>query len=254
MPPRWLPADVRKGALTLLAVFAAAAAALPARADAAVTATDIRISSHAAFVRVAIDVTGGRVRHRDVFATDPSPFGDGRGRLSIEKPAIDTDAAPEHAFGVDASFVQGTNRIVLRLDADRRRFKYLGYDTRRTGRRLVVDLWRARPPGANAEFPTAPQGGCLTIDTFSVGPGTASAAGEEHGIFEHMFQVTLRNRAGRVVRTVGVSSVAGAWSRSFSYAVDVRQVGTLEAVDLSEKDGSLFCLAQVRVTLRPPPA
>jgi hypothetical protein len=123
---------VRKGALTFLAVLAAAAA-LPGRADAAVTATDIRISSHVAFVRVVIDFTGGRARHRDVFATDPRLFGDGRGRISIEKPAIDTDAAPEHAFGVDASFVQGANRIVLHLVADRHRFKYLGYDTARVG-------------------------------------------------------------------------------------------------------------------------
>ncbi|MET1010308.1 MAG: hypothetical protein ABWY96_09685 [Gaiellaceae bacterium] len=29
--------------------------------------------------------------------------------------------------------------------------------------------------------------------------------------------------------------------------------GTLEAVDFSEKDGSLVCIAQVRVTLKPPP-
>jgi hypothetical protein len=254
MRPRWFPGAVRKGALTLLAALAVFAAALPGRAEGAVTATDIRIGSHPAFVRVVIDFTGGRVRLRDVFATDPSPFGDGRARVAVDKPAIDTDAAPEHAFGVDARLVQGTNRIVLRLGADRRRFKYLAYDTRRTGRRLVVDLWRSRPPRPLAEFPTAPQGGCLTIDSFSVGPGTASAAGKEHGIFEHMFQVTLRNRAGRVVRTVGVSSVGGNWSRSFSYTVNVRQAGTLEAVDLSEKDGALACIAQVRVTLRPPPA
>lgn len=254
MRPRWFPAEVRKGALTLLAVLAASAAVLPGRAEGAVTATDIRIGSHSPFVRVVIDFTGGRVRDRDVFATDPSPFGDGRGRVAVDKPAIDTDAAPERAFGVDASLVQRTNRIVLRLGFDRHRFKYLAYDTRRTGQRLVVDLWRARPPRALAEFPTAPQGGCLTIDSFSVGPGTASAAGEEHGIFEHMFQVTLRNRAGRVVRTVGVSSVGGNWARSFSYTVGIRQAGTLEAVDLSEKDGSLVCIAQVRVTLRPPPA
>jgi hypothetical protein len=58
----------------------------------------------------------------------------------------------------------------------------------------------------------------------------------------------VRKRALTLLAVLG-----GAWSRSFSYAVDVQQAGTLEAVDLWEKDGSLFCLAQVRVTLVPPP-
>jgi hypothetical protein len=53
---------------------------------------------------------------------------------------------------------------------------------------------------------------------------------------------------------VGVtSSPSGDWSRTFSYVVPARQAGTLEAVDFSAKDGSLVCIAQVRVTLRPPP-
>jgi Immunoglobulin-like domain of bacterial spore germination len=254
MRPRWLPAGVRKGAVTLLAVLAAACGALPSRADAAVTATNIRIANHSAFVRVVVLFEGGRVRNADVFATDPRPFRDGRGRIMIDKLAIDADAAPERAVGVEASLVQGTNRIVLHAWSDRHRFKYIAYAIRRSPQRLAVDLWKARPPRAGAKFPIAPQGGCLTIDSFSVGPGTASAAGKEHCVFEHMFQVTLRNRAGRVVRTVGVTSAAGTWSRSFSYTVSVRQAGTLEAVDLSEKDGALACIAQVRVGLRRPTA
>jgi hypothetical protein len=245
---------VRKGAVTFLAVLAAAAAVPPGRAYAAVTGTNIRIANQSAFVRVVVVLEGGRVRNPAVFATDPRPFGDGRARIVIDKPAIEADAAPERAFGVAASLVQRTNRIVLRVSADRHRFKYVAYDVRRSPQRLAVDLWKARPPRAGAKFPVAPQGGCLTIDSFSLGPGSASAAGEEHGVFEHLFQVTLRNRAGRVVRTVDVASAGGNWSRSFVYRVSVRQPGTLEAVDFSEKDGALACIAQVRVALRPAPA
>jgi hypothetical protein len=244
---------VRKGVLLVLAVLAAAAA-LPGAAEGALTATDIRIGNHPAFVRVVVDFTGGALADRDIFATDPRPFGDGRGRLTIDRLGIDTDAASEHDVGVDASLAQRTNRLVLRLDAARHRFKFLSYDLLRAPQRLVVDLWKARPPGPAAEFPTAPQGGCLTIDSFTIGRGTASAAGTERGVFEHMFQVTLRKSGGRVARTVGVTSSGGNWSRSFSYVVGVRQPGTLEAVDLSAKDGALRCIAQVRVTLRPPPA
>ena len=106
-------------------------------------------------------------------------------------------------------------------------------------------------PGA--VFTSAPQGGCLTIGSHTVGAGTANASGTEHGLFEHMFQVTLRKTSGLVARTVGVASSGGNWNRTFTYLVAAQQAGTLEAVDLSEKDGSLICIAQVRVTLRPPP-
>ena len=78
------------------------------------------------------------------------------------------------------------------------------------------------------------------------------AAGRERDIFEHMFQVGVRNADGRLVRAVGVTSSAGAWSRTFSYSVAGPQAGTLEAVDLSEKDGALSCIVQVRVHLAPP--
>ena len=244
---------VRKGVLTLLAALAAVAAVLPGRAEGALTANRIRIGDHPAFVRVVIDFSGGVVRQPNVFATDPGPFFDGLARVQISKNGIDTDAAAKTAFGVHASLMQQTNRIALRLSAADRRFKYLAYDILHAPERLVLDLWKARPPVPGAVFTSAPQGGCLTIGSHTVGAGTANASGTEHGLFEHMFQVTLRKTGGLVARTVGVASSGGNWNRTFMYSVAAQQAGTLEAVDLSEKDGSLICIAQVRVTLRPPP-
>ena len=240
---------MRKGFLTLLAALAAAAV-LPAPAGAALTATNIRIGERPAFVRVVVDFTGGRLQDNNTFATDPNPFG-GRSVIEVSKPGIDTDAAPEFAHGVLARLVQHADRIVLRLRSDRRRFKYLAYEERRFPTRLVVELWKAKPPSADAEFPTAPQRRCLEIETFSVGPGSASAAGEERRLFEHSFVLALRNRRGERVRMVPITAAGGNWSRTFSYSVGVRQPGTLEAVSFSAKDGAVDCIAQVRVTLKP---
>ena len=238
----------------LAAVAAVVALAGAGQAQAALTATEIRIGNHPAFVRVVVDFTDGRLRNPDLMALDPMLFADGRSTVEISRPGIDTDAAPRAAFGVRARLVQGTNRILLRMSYDSRRFKYLGYAIFRSPERLVVDLWRARPPVSAAVFTTAPQGGCLTLDSWSVGAGTAQATGTESGIFENMFSLGLRGVGGRAVRTVGVtSSPSGNWSRTFSYSVAMQQAGTLEAVDFSAKDGSLICIAQVRVTLRPPP-
>jgi hypothetical protein len=243
---------VRKGVLTLVALLGALAGLLPGRADAAVTATGIRIADHPAFVRVVVDFEGGRISNRRVFAVDPGPM-NGSARLTVDRRGIDTDAAAVTARGVHATLTQATNRLVLRLTFAGHRFKYVYYNVLHSPERLYVDLWKAKPPTGDAVLPTAPQGGCLTIDAFSVGPGTASASGTEHDLFEHQFQLNLRRATGTVARTVGVAAAGGSWSRTFSYTVASRQRGTLEAVDLSEKDGSLVCIAQVRVTLRPPP-
>jgi hypothetical protein len=250
--PEWFPRTVGKRLLAVV-LTPVASLALAHAAPAAVTATKIRIGDHPAFVRVVVDFTGGRLRSPNVEATDPRPFADGRARVRVAKPGISMHAAPRTAFGVHARLVRRTNRLVLRLSAAPHRFKYLAYVIYHRPERLVVDLWKARPPVAGAVFTSAPQGGCLSLAGWSVGRGTASAAGHEHGIFEHMFSVGLRKVGGQVARQVGVTSTGGAWSRTFGYAVTKRQRGTLEVVDLSEKDGSLACIAQVRVTLRPPP-
>jgi hypothetical protein len=244
---------VRKGFLILL-VAIAAAAALPAHAHAALTATDIRIDPHPAFARVVVDFTGGRFKSNQTVALDPNPFG-GRTAIEVSKPGIDTDAAPESAFGVEARIDQYSGRVVLRLHSARRHFKYLEYEELSSPTRLVVRLWKAKPPSADAEFPTAPQRaplrGCLRIETFSVDPGSATAEGKERRLFEHSFVLTLRNRRGEHVRRVPVTAAGRNWNETFSYAVGVRQPGTLEAVSFSAKDGAVDCIAQVRVTLKP---
>jgi hypothetical protein len=241
---------VRHRIPALVVALVALAGAGQARA---LTATEIRIGDHPAFVRVVVEFEDGTLRLNRVFASDPRPFADGRARIRIEGPGIDTTAAPKHVNGVSARIAQGTNRVVLTTVGAAERFKYVAYFILRGPQRLVVDLWKARPPVAGAAFTRAPQGGCLHLDSWSVGAGSATAAGREQGLFEHMFQVGLRNSAGRVVREVGVTSSGGLWSRTFSYSVAGQQAGTLEAVDFSENDGSLTCIVQVRVTLRPPP-
>jgi hypothetical protein len=50
-----------------------------------------------------------------------------------------------------------------------------------------------------------------------------------------------------------VTASGGNWHRTLAYGVTRQQAGTLEAVDFSERDGSLSCIAQVRVTLQPGP-
>ena len=90
-------------------------------------------------------------------------------------------------------------------------------------------------------------GGCLTFTGHSVSKTRVRAAGRERNLFEHQFQVVLRRRGGRIQSQHHVAAGSGRWHTSFAYPHAGRQTGTLEAVDLSEKDGALVCLVQVRV-------
>ena len=56
-------------------------------------------------------------------------------------------------------------------------------------------------------------------------------------------------RAGGVVHRERATTAAAArrWSTTFRYPRTRRRTGTLEAVALSAKDGTLDCLTQVRV-------
>jgi Immunoglobulin-like domain of bacterial spore germination len=249
--PRCFSAGVRR-VLVLSIFLLAIAAVLPMTASAALTATQIRIGNHPAFVRVVVDFSGGTLHANDVESPDPMPS-DGRARVRVTDAGITTSAFGVRAEGVKARVVQGTGALVVRLRARERRFKYLEHSVLHSPERLVIDLWKARPPTAAAEFTTAPQGGCLTIDTVTGAPGRITASGSETDLFEHMFQANVRNRRGRVVGTRPVTATGGHWHRTVPYTVGSAQAGTFEVVDFSEQDGSLSCIAQVRVALEPGP-
>jgi hypothetical protein len=234
---------------TLLLALAWAA---PAAASAALKATQIRIGNHPAFVRVVVDFTGGTLHANDVESPDPQPF-DGRARVRVTDAGITSSAAPVTGERIAARIVARPGFIVLRLSFRRHRFKYLEHGVLHSPERMVIDLWKARPPTSAAEFMTAPQGGCLTIDNVTEAPGRITANGTETDLFEHMFQADVRNRKGRVVGARPVTATGGHWHRTVRYTVSASHPGTFEVVDLSEQDGSLSCIAQVRVALDPAP-
>ncbi|HEY7561451.1 MAG TPA: Gmad2 immunoglobulin-like domain-containing protein [Gaiellaceae bacterium] len=244
---------MRRLLLTTVLAAVAVLVAPVAGASAAVTVTGIRIGNHAPVVRVVVDFTGGNLTQRNVLAVDPEPFPDGRVQIRVHKRGIQSDSEANRRHGVLARINQGTpNALTLDIQAADHRFKYVSYNIFRSPLRLVVDLWKARPPTPNAEILRG-RLGCLALDSWRVRAGRATAGGTEQALFEHMFAMTLRKANGAVVKTRGVTATNGSWHRSFRYSIGHRQAGTLEVVDFSEKDGSLVCIAQVQVTLRPPP-
>ncbi len=245
------PGGVRR-ILLVSSLLVALASFAPAAASAALTATQIRIGNHPAFVRVVVDFTGGTLNSNDVESPDPLPF-DGGARVRVTDPGVATTASALTAEGVAVHVLQRSGFIVVTLHARRHRFKYLEHSVLHSPERLLIDLWKARPPTAAAEFPTAPQGGCLSIENLNAFPGRITANGTETDIFEHMFQADVRNAKGRVVGTRPVTASAGHWHRTVRYDVGRSQPGTFEVVDFSEQDGSLSCIAQVRVALAPAP-
>jgi hypothetical protein len=235
--------------LIALGLAAVASGALAPPASAALTASDIRIGDHPGFVRVVVDFTGGRVETGEVVATDPNPFPDGFVRLPLTRPGVRTTADPVREHGVFARIAQTSNRrITIRLTGADRRFKYVGYFAQHTPERLVLDLLKARPPTAAAEI-TRGRRGCLSLTDHQVTSDRVIAEGRERNLFEHSLVVRLRRNGGRIHRQQPETAFMRMWSTDFTYPPARRQTGTLEAVALSAKDGTLDCLVQVRVRM-----
>jgi len=228
------------GALLAAAVLAPQASAAP------LTATQLRVGDHPGFVRVVVEFTGGDLELNEIMATDPDPFRDGFVRLPMIRPGVQTTAAPVREHGVFARIGQAGGRITIRLSGADRRFKYMGYAAQHAPERLVIDLYKSRPPSDDAEI-TRGRGGCLTLTSHSVTSDRVTAAGRERNLFEHSFVVRLRRHGGRIHRQKPDTAASRRWSTTFAYRDVARQTGTLEAVALSAKDGSLDCLVQVRV-------
>jgi hypothetical protein len=228
------------GAAVAALVFTEPAAAAP------LTATTIRIGDHPGYVRVVVEFTGGTVQAGEVVATDPNPFPDGFVRLPMTHPGVRSTAMPVRAEGVFARIGARPGRITIRLTGHDRRFKYVGYFAQHSPERLVIDLYKSRPPTAAAEI-TRGRGGCLTLRSHTVTRTRVMAAGRERDLFEHSLVVRLRRHGGRIHKQRAETAAGRRWSTDFGYRRAKRQTGTLEAVALSAKDGTLDCLVQVRV-------
>jgi len=170
------------------------------------------------------------------------------GHTTILVPGATGTTGVVRIAGVRGDFISTADGLRMELRTAPGRFKYLEYELRTKPERLVATLWKATPPPAAVRRGRA---GCLTLGALWVTPGHATVAGREHGLFEHMFVVQLRGADGRVVARRSVAAAGGRWTASFPYEVTKAQTGTLEAADSSEADGSLVCLAEVRVRLAP---
>jgi hypothetical protein len=222
--------------------------ALALTAATGLTAVGTRIGAHPATVRVVVDFSGGTLTAGEIEATDPDPA-DGAVRVRLRHNGVQTHAGATRAAGVRAAVAGGHNRLDVVARAPAGRFKYLQVSVLHAPERLVLDLYRSRPPVAGAEIPVG-AGGCLALGSVVPGARAFTVRGREHDLFEHSFVVRVRNRAGRVVGQKAMTATGG-WRARVAYRVVAGQPGTLEAVADSAKDGSLDCLAQLRVTLAP---
>ncbi len=97
---------------------------------------------------------------------------------------------------------------------------------------------------------------CLTVDHASLRiDGLLRASGREN-VFEHRVVVDVRAASSRMLVRRAVIGRNGRWSAAFFVLSPRDQKGTLEALSISPKDGSIACLARrhVRVPFTSPTA
>jgi len=207
----------------------------------------LKVTDHPALVRIVVGFSESLGGSR-VFAVDPSPFADGRSAVRVQRTGLAPQPPSVDAAGVRINASTTREGLTLRMRSATHRFKYLEYRLLTDPVRVVINLWKSSPP-VSARLRASD--GCLSLRHYSVGPGVVDVSGLERNLFEHMFLVRVRTAAGRVVGERGVAALNGRWSTRVRYRVSRKRAGTLEAVDLSEGDASLVCLAQARVTLTP---
>ena len=214
-------------------------------------AVAVRFGDHPAYARAVVDFSHGTIGMRNVEATDPNPF-DGSAALRVSRAGIGTRVAIARGVGVTVRISARTGALQITLVGARHRFKYLSYAVI-SGDRLVIDLWKSRPPSRTADIRRGPAG-CLALLKSSVSAGLVTASGRARRVFENQFPLVLRRSDGTVIaqRTMHVSG--GRWSGQLTYHTTRTQAATLEAVETSAKDGALICIVQIRVTLPASPA
>jgi hypothetical protein len=232
----------------LLIAGAVAACAPPASATVDLTATGTRIGAHPATVRVVVDFTDGELADNEIEAVDHRAA-DGAVRIRLRHRNVQAQAAPATGAGVRAVVTGARDRLDVRVTSARHRFKYVQVMVLHAPERLVLDLYRSRPPTHAAEIRTGRRG-CLTLTAVSPGQRSLRVVGRERDLFEHSFVLRVRDHAGRVVGR-RIMTANGPWNTRVGYRVTRSQRGTLEGVAESAKDGSLVCIVQLGVPLTP---
>jgi hypothetical protein len=240
------------------------ALALAPRASAALTATDLRVTSSPKAVRVVVSFAGARLTGlaRQVDAPDPQ-IADGRGLVRVNATGIGSTATPVSAHGVTARVSRRAGSIVVRVDGARNRFKFLQYRVSVPRNVLVIDLWTATAAGTA----TALDDGCLRLTRWSGTQGRGSARGLElQPLFEHSLVLSLRApgaggstlaersltaRPGVVRPDFSGYLSPGRWAGATAAVSGLPRRAMLEAWSASAKDGSLECLVQVPVRVVP---
>jgi hypothetical protein len=253
----------------LAGATALAALGAPSQAAAALTATGADVAARPAYHQVVIPVSGGTLTglERQVDAPDPSP-GDGRAVVRVNGPGITARAVTVRRGGVSVRLTRRPGSVLAILDGPPGGWKFVSYAVDGSRTRLVIRLWRTTLD-ARARIL---DDGCLRLTRWTA-RGVVRARGLElQPLFEHGLVLSLR-REGAGGRTMALRPLTaiegtflpdfsgyarpGTWSGRLSVAV-AAPIGTspamrtmLEAWSTSAKDGSLDCLVQTPVILRP---
>lgn len=260
----------RRGRLAVLAALAALAGmVVPAQGAGALTATGSDIATRPAFHQVVVTFAGGTLTglERQTDAVDPSP-GDGQAVVRVNGAGITARPGTIRRGGVAVRLARRPGAVLAVVSGPRGGWKFVSYAVDGTRTRLVIRLWRTTLD-ARARIL---DDGCLRLTRWTARGGVRAHGLELRPLFEHGLVLSLRREGagGRAMTLRPITATEGAflpdfsgyarpgrWSGRLSVAV-AAPIGSspamrtmLEAWSTSAKDGSLDCLVQTPVILRP---
>ena len=112
--------------------------------------------------------------------------------LLVSYPSVASRVPVRTAHGVSVRVVEVPSGLSVGIGALPGAFKYLS-DSVTGGHHLFAALWKSTFAPAG-DIPRG-KGNCLTLSGVSATPGTVTARGTAHGLYENQFRAVLR--AGR---------------------------------------------------------
>lgn len=247
-----------------LSLLLAGALGAPASAGTATVATGVTLAGRPAYDQAVVTVAGGRLSglEREVDAIDPS-IADGRAIVRLNGRGLTARPATRRRDGVTVRLVRRPRSVLLVVTAPRGRFKFVQYRVDGSRTHLVVRLWRATTAAAARVLDDR----CLRLTRWAGGRGSARVRGLElKPLFEHTVVTSLRGEGEggtaialrprtatgfRFLPDFSGYSRPGRFGGPLPYSVPAPTRAMLEAWSASAKDGSLECLVQTPVILRP---